>query len=330
VNRRPLLAAAILAGCSLCARGDDAPLKVSYQLDWYPAPEHGGHYQALVKNYYRDAGLDVTILPGGPGALAVLKVATGRVDIAMGRCDDIILAAKQGLPVVIVGAQMEHDPQAILLHDESPVRSLKDLAGHTVMCRIGDGWISFIEQRYGISFKQIPLDYGFGRFMADKDFIQQCFISNEPYMVEKQGVRTRALLICDGGYDPYRVIFTSQAFARRHPDAVRGFVAATIRGYQEFLHGDAAAARALIQKENPEMTQDVMDYSIGAMKKYRLVEGDPSKGERIGLITPERMKAMVQVMIGLKALDSPLDLDSFVSFAYLPPGFPGKVAPSQP
>src|SRR5476651_1150413 len=93
-----LLAAALAAGCSrqpeaakpsagADSGGGKPPMKVGFQLDWYPSPEHGGHFQALVKNYYRDAGLDVTILAGGPVVYPLPAVGTGRMEFAMGRCD---------------------------------------------------------------------------------------------------------------------------------------------------------------------------------------------------------------------------------------------------
>jgi NitT/TauT family transport system substrate-binding protein len=321
-----LAAAACLAGCGRSANPADSAaagghplLKVTFQLDWYPAAEHGGNYEALVKNYYREAGLDVTIAAGGPGSHPVEMVATGRTEFAMGTCNDAILAVRQGLPILIICAQMEHDPQAIMVHAESKVRSFKDLAGLSVMAVPSANWPAFVQARYGIKFNLIPMDYGMARFAADKDFVQQCFISNEPYFAELHGIKTRAFLIASGGYDPYRVIFTSQAFARSHPEAVRGFVAATIRGYTEFLHGDASQARARIQADNSSQTPDLIDYSIATLKKYQLVEGDPAKGERIGLITPERMRSMVQTLVDLKVLDTTMPLDSFVSFDFLPP-----------
>ena len=326
-----------MSGCSRSPAPDKPPsegkaseehplLKVSFQLDWYPSPEHGGHFQALVKNYYRDGGLDVAIVPGGPGAVPIPLVATGRTAFAMGRFDDIILAVKQGLPLLVVCAQMQHDPQAIMMHEDGAVKSFRDLDGRSVMSNPGANWTTFVEKRYGVHFNLIPMDYGLGRFMSDRNFVQQCFISNEPYFAELQGVKTRVLLIASGGYDPYRVIFTSRAFAESHPEAVRAFVAATIRGWKEFLHGDASQARARIQSENPSQTPALIDYSMAAMKKYKLVEGDPAKGERMGLITAQRAKEMVQTLVDLKALDAPMPIESFVNFDYLPPadGSAGK------
>src|SRR5580692_10621802 len=102
-----LLAVVLASGCTkspdaagTAAVGSPSPpgqlTKVGFQLDWYPAPEHGGEYQALVKNFYRDAGLDVTIVPGGPSSYGIQKVATGRVELSMASCDDVVLAVKRG------------------------------------------------------------------------------------------------------------------------------------------------------------------------------------------------------------------------------------------
>jgi NitT/TauT family transport system substrate-binding protein len=309
-----------------------APLiKIGFQLDWFPAPEHGGHFEALVKNYYRDAGLDVTIAPGGPSLHPVQEVATGRMQFGIGRCDDVILGVKEGLPLMIVAAQMQHDPQAIMVHKNSSVKSFQDLAGKSVMANPGSNWITFVQHRYGIKFDILPMDFGMARFLADKNFIQQCFVSNEPFFAELNGIKTDVLLIADAGFDPYRVIFTSKAFAREHPEAVRAFVAATVHGWTEFLHGDAAGARARIQAENPSESAALMDYSIAAMKRYMLVEGDPAKGERTGLLKPARITALLQAMVDLQLLDAALPLENFVTFKFLPAEpASGQLSSSQP
>jgi len=324
-----LAAAASLAGCGkpaqtaatapgAAAQGGRGLLKVSLKLDWYPTAEHGGFFQALVKGYYRDAGLDVTILPGGPGAFPLPFVATRRADFGIGRFDDVILAVKQGLPLLVVCAQMQHDPQAIMMHEDGPVKTFKDLDGRSVMSNPGSNWVAYVQMRYGVKFNLIPMDYGLGRFMADRDFIQQCYISSEPFFAEQHGVKTRVLLIASGGYDPYRAVLTNRAFAQGHPDAVRAFVAATVRGYQEYLDGPCAEARARIQSENPSQFPQLMDYTVASLRRYRLVEGDPGKGERMGLLTPERARAMVQTLVDLRVLDAPMPLEDFISFDFLP------------
>jgi NitT/TauT family transport system substrate-binding protein len=138
--RLALLAAALAlsAGCSRpaateTAAGGPALPVVRFKTDWYPQAEHGGFYQAVAKGYYREAGIDVDIVPGGPGVLVPQIVLAGQADIAMGRSDDMIVFVSKGLPFVVVGVYMERDPQAILVHDESPVRTFADLNNRTIM-----------------------------------------------------------------------------------------------------------------------------------------------------------------------------------------------------
>src|SRR5258705_6427383 len=89
----------LAAGCGKkaeTAAGPAAPVKVRFQTDWFPQPEHGGYYQALAKGYYAAEGLDVEILPGGPNAQVMASVATGRTDLGMTNGDDVIVAVARG------------------------------------------------------------------------------------------------------------------------------------------------------------------------------------------------------------------------------------------
>jgi NitT/TauT family transport system substrate-binding protein len=293
-------------------------LKISFQTDWYPQAEHGGYYQALAKGYYAEVGLDVTILPGGPGSFGTQRVATGQAQFSMGRSDDLMLAVNEGLPLLIVSALMQHDPQALLLHASNPVKSFADLDGKTVMTTPGAAWLRYVERANNITFNVIPLNYGLAQFMADPSFIQQCFVTNEPFFVRQNGGDPKTLLISDSGYDPYRIIFTSQRFARENPAAVRAFVAASIRGWDDFMNGDPTPGKALIAARNDNMSNEFMDYSIAAMRAAKLVSGDPAAGERTGLLKRGRMQNLAENLHSLGVLPSVLPLDRYVSFDFLP------------
>ena len=122
-----VLVATWVAGCGrrdavAPAPKGDTKRKVVLQTDWFPQAEHGGFYQALAKGFYAQAGLDVEIWPGGPGSGIKLKVARGDADFGMLRSDDLMLAAGQGMPLVMVAATLQHDGMALLVH-EAPVRS---------------------------------------------------------------------------------------------------------------------------------------------------------------------------------------------------------------
>src|SRR5262245_11288878 len=91
-----------LAGCGKKAgpvHADHGLTKVRFQTDWYPQPEHGGYYQALAKGFYKEEGLEVEILPGGPNAQVKQQVAMGQADLGMTNGDDVIVAIARGLPI---------------------------------------------------------------------------------------------------------------------------------------------------------------------------------------------------------------------------------------
>ncbi len=313
----------LFAGCAknepAAPAGGAASLpKVRFKDDWFPQAEHGGFYQALAKGFYKDAGIDVEIVPGGPGVTVDQILLAGQVDIAMGRSDDIIVWDSAGLPFVIVGVYMEQDPQAILVHDESPVRGFADLNDRTVMGVQGSTWIDYIKARYHIDFRLIPSNFGIAQFMADKDFIQQCFVTNEPYYVIKNGGHPRTLLISDSGFRPYRMIYTTQRYAREHPAEVRAFLAASLRGWDDYMNGDPSPGKALILKNNQNMTQEFLDYSTKAMRDTQLVLGKPELGERLGLMTRKRLQEQVDDLVRLKLISGPIPVDKFARFDLLP------------
>jgi len=321
----PLLSvagAALLAGgCSRPAAQESRSLTpVSIQADWYAEAEEGGNYQALARGFYREAGLDVNLMNGGPGGFPFQKVASGNADFALGRSDDVILAVSHGhLPLIIVCAYMEKDPMSVLVHEDSSVRDFPDLAGKVMMADPTSAWIPYLKAQYHMDFGIIPLNYGLGQFIADRNFIVQGFATNESYFLGLKGVASRTLIIANSGYNPYRVIYGNAGFVRAHPEATRAFVAATLRGWEDFMDGDPAPAKKLIFARNEAMTEGFMRFSMDAMRENRFLTGNAALGEKLGLITRKRMQEQVDLFVRLKIIDAPLPLDQFVSFDFLPP-----------
>jgi NitT/TauT family transport system substrate-binding protein len=320
-----LLAATLaFAGCSPktaappAADGAKPLTKVILQTDWYAQPEHGGFYQAIAKGYYREAGLDVTIDQGGPNTMGGPRLLKGDIQFSIGRSDDVILAVARGLPVVMVGALMQRDPQAIMFHNGSGIHGFKDLDGRNIMTTPAANFIPLMERKYGIKVSITPLDFGLSRFMADPNFVQQCFITNEPYYVRKQGADIGVLLLSDTGFSPYRVWFTSRQFATEHPDVVRAFTAASIRGWRDYIEGDPTPANRLIASENKQMLPDFIAFSVGAMKEYKLPAGDPAKGETYGQIKASRIAEQIHQLTEIGVLESPLKVEDVFDGSFLP------------
>lgn len=302
-----ILLVALLCSLTACKRPAQStgPITITLQTDWYPQPEHGGFYDALLKGYYKDEGLDVRITPGGPYISAEQQVSGGAAQVAMGSSDQVLVAVARGLPLIAVAATMQQDPQAIMLHQDSPIHSFADLNGHSIAVRPGSIWFEYLVKRYNLTnVREIPATYSVATFLQDPNYIQQCFVTSEPFFARQGGAQVRTMLISDSGYNPYRVIFASTTFLHDHPELVGKFVHASLRGWRDYLN-DPTVANAEISKLNPAMSKDQMQFTTTTLKDSHFITGpDPAQ---LGRFTPERWSATYQQLIDLKVITNPID-----------------------
>jgi NitT/TauT family transport system substrate-binding protein len=281
--------------------------KVVLQADWYPQPEHGGFYTALVDGYYKDEGLDVTIVPGGPYVSVEQQVSVGSAQFGMSSSDKILESIADGQPLIAVAATMQHDPQGIMVRKDSPIKSFADLNGHTVAIKTGSTWWEFIEKKYNLNdVHEVPAMMNVANFVADPNYVQQAFATSEPFFAEQAGIATRVLLTSDAGYNPYRVMFTTRAFLAQHPETVAGFVRASIKGWREYLR-DRTVANAAIAKLNPALNAAWMHFTWQALRDGNFVTGRDASGAQIGQMDPARWQTMYEQLMDLKVIGKQLD-----------------------
>ena len=323
LQRRFVIATAVVLGLTVldgchARRISGGLIPVKFQADWYPQPEHGGFYDAVAKGYYKAEGLDVEILPGGPYVSSDALVASGAVQFGMNSSDHVLQAiANADEPIVAVGATMQHDPQGIMVHADSPIHTWADLNGHTLAVKPGSTWWDFIQKKFHLDqVHEVPATYSVANFIQDPGYIQQAFATSEPYFAQRAGVPTRMLLNRDAGYDPYRVFFTSRAFAQDHPEVVAKFTRASIKGWQDYMR-DPQAANALIEKLNPALNPDWVNFSFQALKAGHYVGGDDAAGDQTGQLDPQRWTALYKQLLDLKVLQKPIDPASGYSLKFL-------------
>jgi NitT/TauT family transport system substrate-binding protein len=308
----------LVGGCRSSSAGRQGGLTVvKLQTDWYPQPEHGGFYDALVKGYYKDEGLDVQILPGGPYVTSEPLVASGSVQFGMNSADHIMESiANADEPLIAVGATMQHDPQGVMVRADSPVHAWTDLNGRTVAVKPGSTWWEFMVHKFNLDkVREIPATYSVANFLQDPNYIQQAFVTSEPYFAQKDGVQTRMLINSEAGYDPYRVFYTSKDFLREHPEVVAKFVRASIKGWRDYMN-DPAQANATILKLNPALSSDWMQYSYAALKNGGFITGGDKSGAMVGQFDAARWQSTYSQLLELHVLKKPIDVNSVFTAAY--------------
>lgn len=306
-----LITAALGLAVAGCRNRDSATSNgltpVRLQLDWYPQPEHGGFYTALLRGYYKAEGLDVTLVPLPQYGSVAQLVASGKADIGLGSSDQILEWDSNGLPLEAVAATMQHDPQAIMVHKDSPIHDFKDLEGHTIAAQTGATWLKFVTLRYNLhQVRQIPSTLSIANFLQDPSYVQQIFITSEPFFARQAGAEVRTILISSSGYDPYRVQFTTHDYAAQHADVVAKFVRASIRGWQEYLRNPGPTDDYLL-KLNPALNPAQEAYTAQALRDGGFITGGDASGAQSGHMTAARWRASYEQLKSLGILQGPLD-----------------------
>jgi NitT/TauT family transport system substrate-binding protein len=292
--------AALLAACSPgkkeAAGAGPGPTVIRFATDWRAQAEQGGFYEALADGEYKKRGLDVKIIQGGPGVNVPQLLAARAVEMGMGSNSFIVLnLAQQGAPVKAVAAYFQKDPQVLIAHPDQGVKTIADLKGRPILlsdASVTAFWV-WLKAKYGFADSQIrKYTFNSAPFLADKRVAQQGYLTSEPYTLEKQaGLKPVVFLLADNGYPGYaNMALASDSLIARNPAAVKAFVEASAQGWRDYLYGDPRPGDALIRKDNPEMTQDVLDQAREKMKAHGIADSGDAKTLGVGAMTDARWK----------------------------------------
>ncbi|MEB0056452.1 MULTISPECIES: ABC transporter substrate-binding protein [unclassified Variovorax] len=277
----------------------------TYMTNWFAQAEHGGFYQAVAEGTYKKYGLDVTIKMGGPQVNITQMMAAGQADCIMGSSDIQMMQTREGgVPVVNVAAFFQKDPQVLIAHED--VKKFEDLKGKTLLigAQANRGYWPWLKTKFGLTDEQTrPYTFNIQPFVADKNTAQQGYLTSEPYAIQKAGVKSTVLMFSDFGFPAYATtVSCMEKTVKDRSKQVAAFVKASAEGWKSYL-ADPAPANALIKKDNPNMTDDQLAYSVAKLKEMGMVTGGDAATMGIGVITDVRAKASYDFLVSTKLLD---------------------------
>jgi NitT/TauT family transport system substrate-binding protein len=294
------LLAMVMAVSSVGAQTLD---KVSFGTNWLAEAEHGGFFQALADGTYKEYGLDVTIVPGGPNTNNRMLLIAGKLDFFMSANSlQSFDAVANHVPVIAVAAMFQKDPQVFLTHPESKVTKLEELKPLTLfVSKEGiSSYFQWLKFEYRFSEEKVkPYTFNAQPFIADKQSAMQGYVTAEPFAIEKQAkFKPGVILLADYGFDGYSTLIETRLdLIDKKPDLVQRFVDASIVGWYHYLYGDNAPANAMIKKLNPEMTDEMLAYSVAKMKEYGIVDSGDAERDGIGAMSDARMASFFDKMV---------------------------------
>jgi NitT/TauT family transport system substrate-binding protein len=289
--------------------------KVSFQTDWRAEAEHGGYYQAIAAGLYARAGIECDLRQGGPSLNTGQLLLTGRVDMIMSNSFEAFTYVREGAPFYTIAAIFQKDPQVLIGHPGSGLDSFEKLSGRTLL--IGNGgrvtYWPYLRKKYGLRDEQLrPYTFNMAPFLADKNAVQQGFISSEPYSIAQAlGRQPEVLLIADAGFSAYQTtIAISRRMAADKKELVQRFVDATLEGWAQYLEGGPAieAANALIKKHNPDQTDDRIAYAIRVLNERGIVLSGDALSGGIGAMSAARWNDFYRSMVEVDVLPKGLDV----------------------
>ena len=315
---------AVLLGL-VAAGSAQAADKVVFGTNWKAQAEHGGYYQAVATGIYAKYGLDVTIRPGGPTVNHPQLLAAGKIDFNMGGNGyGAINYVAASVPVVTVASIFQKDPQVLIAHEGQGVTDVASLKGRPIMISTAarNEYWQWLKAAYGFTDAQVrTYTFNLGPFLADPKAVQQGYVTSEPPAIAQQGMRPVVLLLADAGYDRYSTTIEARAdMVQKNPDLVQRFVDATIIGWRDYLNGDPTLANALIKKDNPEITDDQLAFSIAAMKSNGIVESGDAKTLGIGAMTDARWKSFFETAVKAGVYPANLDYKAAYTLAFVNKG----------
>ena len=288
--------------------------KVRFGTNWLADPAAGGFYQAAADGTYEKYGLDVTIVPGGPQANGGLLLLFGKLEFFMG--GDMIgnfLSVEGRLPLIAVAADFQKSPQMLMSHPGVGLDRFEDLPNAKPVY-LGAGSINtfyaWLRLAYGFKDENVrPYNFNSAPFIANPNSIQQGYATAEPFEIERQGgFKPNVFLLSDYGYSTYAtLIVTRTAIVDKTPDLVQRFVDASAIGWYHYLYGDSAKGNALIKRDNPDITDEQIAFSLATLRASGIVDSGDALTMGIGAMTDARWKDFFDKMVAIGMVDAKTD-----------------------
>ena len=299
--------------------------EVEFGTNWLAQAEHGGFYQAVVDGTYEKYGLKVEIVQGGPQAANRALLMADKINFYMnGNLLGSFSAVEQGIPLIEVAAIFQKDPQVLIAHPDQGLEKFEDLAKLPTIFMGKDGYASYFQWMKkafeGFSDAQYkPYTFNPAPFIADKQSAQQGYITSEPYAIETEGgFKPKLFLLADAGFETYSTTIEAKVdFVEEHKDLVQRFVDASIIGWYNYLYGDNEAANAAIKKDNPEMTDGQIAFSIKTMKEFGLVESGEALESGIGCMKADHVQAFYKQMVDAGVVQADLDVEKIYTTEFV-------------
>jgi NitT/TauT family transport system substrate-binding protein len=313
IMKKVFLLAAVSALAIIGAGNAEAADKLLFALQWIPNGNHFGVFAAKEEGFYKEAGLDVDIQRGFGSGDTAKRVAVGNADVGIADAGSVILGRSNGLKLKFVASFYEKSPDVIFFMKNNGIEKPKDLEGKTIGATTGEAGeklIPMFAEKTGFDSKKLSVlniapSAKYASLVAKSVDSIVGFVNEAPPIeaaARKTGLQVGQFVFADVGIDYYSLgIVASDKMIAERPDAVRRFVAATMKGYAWAIKNPERAADDFV-KNYPETTRAIVIEQWNAA--LPLIVTDSARKNGLGAIDAGKMADTLKLISQVQKVDS--------------------------
>jgi NitT/TauT family transport system substrate-binding protein len=307
--------AAILSGVLTAAHAEES---VTVRLKWFHQAQFAGFYVAKEKDFYKSAGLNVDIQPGGPDFPAIQMVTGGNEQFGVTGADQILIARSKGVPVVAVAVIFRRNPFVLFSLAKSGIKAPADYVGKNIGVKIGGNEeliYRAVLAKAGVDkskLNEIPVKFDITPLLAGTVEVWPGYLINEVLAAKEKGFDVNVVSPADYGIDLYAdTLFTTEKMLKEKPDVVRKFVAATLKGWTSAIAAPEEAAQITV-KYGSKLT---FDHELAMMKaSLPLLQPD---AQPVGSMAAAKWNATQILLVDAGFQKTPVDIDKAFTVEFL-------------
>jgi NitT/TauT family transport system substrate-binding protein len=310
--RRVLTGAAMAVPLLVSTTAVRAEESVTVRLRWVTQTQFAGIYVALEKGFYKEAGLNVKINPGGPNVSTETLVGSGADTFAVaGATDAMLFARDKKLPVVAIGMTLPTTPYAFVSLQNSPVKSIKDFTGKTASAWFTGSQYQLYTalQNAGIDQKAVNIvaqPFSMQPFIDGKYDVSTVTLYNEMLVLKEKNVAVNVFRADENGVRGQdNALITSEKMIQQKPEVVQAFLNATLRGWKYAIQNQPEAVD-IVMKSGSGLSKPHQTNMLAAYAQLMVSGTGTSQG--LGWVDVETAKKVNDNLVKYTALPAPVDV----------------------
>lgn len=321
---RLFVGAAIASGLALAAlNAVAANTPVTFQLNWVAGGANAGFAAAVAEGFYRDVGLDVTLVQGNGSGNTAQLVANGRSEIAYADAVAVSQLIAKGAPMKVLSTVYQSNPNEVSALKKTGIKSVKDLAGKKVGVPSGSSQTTMLPlllkannlKESDVNLINMPPTAMVPSLLQGQVDAILGSVDSYQIQLEAQGAQTDNFMFADHGVPTVSTsIFASDNYIKNNPEVVRKFIAASLKGWYFALDNPEKAVKDL-KSVFPEMSEKLATAELASIKPLLCSGGAKYIGKAEDALWVKTQDLLSEV----KLLPAGQDPKSYYTNAYLPP-----------